>query len=58
MKYDDETIMPFGVHKGKKLKDVPDDYLLFLYQSTNIYGELKDYIKDNLEAIKENIKNK
>jgi len=27
----DETLFPFGKHEGKPLKDVPDDYLEWLY---------------------------
>lgn len=30
---DDNDLMPFGKHKGKKLMDVPDDYLIWLYQN-------------------------
>lgn len=37
--YNDETIMPFGKHKGEKLVDVPDDYLLWFW------GENKEAYK-------------
>lgn len=30
MELTDNDIMPFGAHKGKKLIDVPDHYLLWL----------------------------
>lgn len=53
----DQSIMPFGFHKGKKLEDVPDEYLLWLWDRGQIFGELKAYIEDNLEAIKLNIHN-
>ena len=54
---DDESLMPFGRHKGSKLKDVPDDYLLFLHQAgiNPKYYELEEYIKENLDAIKANV---
>lgn len=29
MIYTDETVIPFGKHQGKILKDVPADYLLW-----------------------------
>ena len=29
----DEDVMTFGKHKGAKLKDVPDSYLLWLYET-------------------------
>lgn len=53
--YTDDTIISFGLHKGKKLSDVPDSYLLFLYESGKAFGDLKAYIIDNLEAIRANI---
>lgn len=39
--YHDETIMPFGKYKGKKLREIPDDYWLwFRKQSWCLeYGE-------------------
>lgn len=48
----DESTMPIGKYKGEKLANVPPDYLLWLYENGNIYGELKEYIKDNLDVIK------
>lgn len=54
----DESIMPFGIHKDKKLKDVPDEYLLWLYGEIdpNRHPELAAYLKDNIDAIKSNLK--
>lgn len=54
-KYTDSTKMPFGAYIGVPLENVPDKYLLWLYQS----GKLRDqsliaYIEDNLDAIKQN----
>lgn len=56
----DESIMPIGKYKGEKMANVPASYLLWLYENGNIYGELKQYITDNLEVIKSeiNYKNK
>ena len=50
---DDNSLMPFGDHAGKKLKDVPDDYLIFLYDEESGWIErehpgLYDYIEENL----------
>lgn len=50
---DDNSLMPFGIHKGKALINVPADYLLFLYTGNYAHGELKEYIIDNLEVIKQ-----
>lgn len=38
----DESIMPFGKHKGVKLANVPADYLLFLHKEGFCRGELKE----------------
>ncbi len=55
IKMNDDSIMPFGIHKGKKMANVPDEYLLYLYENSQIYGELKEYIKENLGVIKSQI---
>ena len=51
----DESLMPFGKYKGEKMANVPADYLLWLYQNSNVFGDLKAYIKDNLDVIKSEI---
>ena len=51
----DESIMPIGKYKGEKMANIPPEYLLWLYENGNIYGELKNYIKDNLDVIKAEI---
>jgi uncharacterized protein (DUF3820 family) len=51
----DESIMPLGKYKGEKLANVPPSYLLWLYENERAYGELRDYIKDNLLVIKSEI---
>jgi uncharacterized protein (DUF3820 family) len=48
----DESKMPWGKHEGEKMANVPPDYLLWLYENKKCYGDVKDYIKDNLDAIK------
>lgn len=54
---DDNSIMPFGKYKGKKLSDIPDDYFLWLH-GVGInpkYYELEEYIEENLDAFKANV---
>jgi uncharacterized protein (DUF3820 family) len=51
MKYTDQTLMPFGMHKGKALGNVPADYLLFLYRKALNNEPLRRYIEDHLEIL-------
>ncbi len=54
--YTDQSPMPWGMHKGKALANVPDSYLLWLYTENKAHGELREYIKNNLASINTNIK--
>jgi uncharacterized protein (DUF3820 family) len=60
----DESIMPIGKYKGEKIANVPAEYLLWMYENANLinrshlYGELRDYIKDNLDVLKAEIEYK
>jgi len=47
-KLDDSSLFPMG--------EVPDDYFLYLWNNSMQPGNVKDYIRENLEAIKENVK--
>jgi uncharacterized protein (DUF3820 family) len=53
---DDNSIMPFGKYQGKKLVNVPSAYLKWLWEKKLCVGPLKEYIKDNLEVIEQQIK--
>lgn len=39
------TVMTFGKHKGKCLKDIPNDYLIWVMESAERCSE---YIKDSI----------
>jgi len=56
--FTDESFMPFGEHKGKKMANVPDDYLLWCYKTfTNWkYPAVKKYIEDNMDVLKSKVK--
>lgn len=56
--FTDETPMNFGKFKGIKLANVPAYYLLWLYDNNKCYGALKEYIEDNLDVLKIELKNK
>lgn len=47
---DDQSPMPFGKHKGKKMEDVPAEYLLWL-RDQNHTGPVREYIEENLSAL-------
>ena len=51
----DESLMPFGKYKGEKMANVPPDYLIWLYDNNKCYGQLKDYIFDNMDVLKSEI---
>ena len=55
----DDSIMPFGKHKGQKLANVPASYLLWLRQAWEENPpqrpdqlELMRYVDDNVEVLK------
>jgi len=54
---DDNSLMPFGKHKGEKLANVPDSYLLYIYQQGWAKGPLKKYIEENLDSIEPSMPN-
>ncbi len=49
---DDNSIMPFGKYKGEKMCNVPPKYLIWLHENTKIYGQVKQYIVENMEVLK------
>jgi len=44
-----ETVMPFGEHRGKKLANVPEYYLAWLRENTDISGDLLTAVELELE---------
>lgn len=47
--------MYFGKYKDKKLKDIPPDYFIWLYENTKVSGSLKSYIVSNLQQFRQRI---
>lgn len=47
----DNNIIPFGKYKGCKLANIPDEYLIWLYDNDkcNSMEGLKEYILDNFK---------
>jgi hypothetical protein len=56
--YTDETPMPFGMHRGKKLIDVPASYLIYIegQLKRDDWRELQQYIKDNRDVLEKEAK--
>lgn len=52
MKVTDDYIILFGIHKGKKMANIPANYLLWLYNNNKCYGDIKQYIKNNEKLLK------
>lgn len=57
--------MPVGMYAGKTLEEVPDTYLLWLwenkmkgYREQGKFLELWEYIEDSLDSIKLNVTKK
>jgi uncharacterized protein (DUF3820 family) len=53
----DESPMPWGKYKGIEMANVPADYLLWLYDNGNCNGGVKDYIRDNLKGLRQEVLN-
>lgn len=49
--YNEETRMPFGMHKGSLLSDVPPSHLLWLYKQKWVKGYIRMYIFDHMDEI-------
>lgn len=48
--------MPFGIHQNKVLASVPADYLIWLFDNNKCNSDLREYIKDNMNVLKEEIR--
>jgi uncharacterized protein (DUF3820 family) len=56
----DESLMSIGKYKGQKMANIPSEYLLWLLENGNTYGNLKAYLLANKEVFEAeiNYKNK
>lgn len=54
----DDSIMRFGAHKGKKLSDVPADYLIYAYENFELEHrpEFKKYLEENIDVLRKEAK--
>jgi len=47
----DSFIMPFGKYEGEKIGNVPASYLIYMYESKFLFGDVKKYVGDNLNVL-------
>ena len=55
IKWQDDNVMPFGEHVGKRLGDVPDSYLFWLWDQTWLgpkFPGLYLYVKAFVEVVR------
>jgi uncharacterized protein (DUF3820 family) len=52
----DESLMPYGKFEGQKMANVPAKYLLWLYDENKCTGNVRQYIKDNLDVLRSEVK--
>jgi uncharacterized protein (DUF3820 family) len=51
----DTSRMPFGKFKNEKMANVPAEYLLWLHKEGKCFGELRQYIEENMSILQEEI---
>lgn len=58
-KLNDLSKTPFGKHKGSPMQDVPASYLHYLWSNgmSTEKSPVADYIRENLNALKQEYKN-
>jgi uncharacterized protein (DUF3820 family) len=55
-KLTDNDPMPSGKYMNYRMVDVPADYLIWLYENNRSWEPVTTYIKENLDALKIEIK--
>lgn len=57
---EDNSLMPYGKHKGTPMGEIKADYLLWLYVNDKTNKEVRAYIEENLDVLnkeaKDNVK--
>lgn len=51
--FTDNTIMPFGKHKGKPMANIPAQYFLWLLNEGCSHAGVKQYILENLQGLQQ-----
>lgn len=48
--FEDNNIMSFGKHRGQKLEDIPDSYIIWMCNEGDILKKVKDDTEDGAIA--------
>lgn len=54
---DDKSKMPWGIHAGKKMANVPATYLIWLFENQKCGGDVLAYIRANESNLRQEIAN-
>lgn len=54
----DNSLMPYGAHKGKKMANVPPAYLVWVFENNKCTPEVAKYINENMSELKFELKQK
>lgn len=52
MRLEDGSRMPWGKHAGTRMVDVPAYYLLNMYDMGTLFGPVRVYVEENLDALR------
>lgn len=58
MALNDNSIMPYGKHKGKAMANVPAQYLLYCYENNKCRPDVAFYVRDNQQVLKSQLTKK
>ena len=53
----DNSLMPYGKYIGTKMANVPASYLMWLWDNNKACAEVREYIKENMDVLKMELKN-
>ena len=48
MGLESDSTMPFGKYYGKKMSEIPEHYLIWIYERKKCNWEVRNYIFDNI----------
>lgn len=48
-----ESRCPMGRYAGTKMKDVPAEYLLYMYESDSLGKQMRRYVAENIAELKQ-----